>query len=96
MREFLVSEERPEARVFPARIGHDPVEIVDQPVDEKVGIALARRQAAINRKSILPDQMRNNRVAVADHVPVIEEIGKLGAWGLARVENMLMVEGEAA
>ena len=61
-----VAEQRPEARVFPARIRHHPVKIVEHPPDEMIHIALACRQAVVDWKRVAGNQMGDDRVAVAD------------------------------
>ena len=68
-----IPEQRPEARVLPARIGHHPIEIIKHPPDEMIRIALARRQTRIDGKRVAPYQMGDDRVAVADGLAIVHK-----------------------
>ena len=60
-----------------------------------IGHSLGRRQRRIDRQSILADQVRDDRLAVADCLAVIDDIGKLSARGRGGVEDLLMDERHA-
>ncbi len=92
----FVPEERPEFRIAPARIRHDPIEVIEHPSDQMIGIALLGRQRIIDRQTIFSDQMRHDRIAVADSLSAIDDVGQLAARRRLRIENMLMAKGQVA
>ena len=94
-----ISEQRPEAIVPPSanRTSH-PVEVIEHPPDQQVGIALARRQCFVDGKGVTPNQLVDDRVTVADGRVAIYQIGKLAvrrlraskmcSWRKARPHNL--------
>src|SRR6185437_3990652 len=68
------AEFRPVALVLPARIGHHPVEIVEEASDEKAQIALARAERGIERQPVFAGDMRDDGLAVADALAIIDDI----------------------
>src|SRR5947209_3140359 len=61
-----------------------------------VDVSLRGGQAVIDRESILLDEMRHDRIAVAYRLAVIDDVGELPARRVLRVEDVLVLEGEAA
>ena len=57
---------------------------------------LQSRQGTVDREMILLDEMSDDRVAVADMLAVVDDIGQLAARGGFRVENMLMPGSQVA
>src|ERR1700722_4118829 len=87
-----ITELGPVAFVFPARIGHHPVEIVERARGEEIDRALRRRQRHIQRHAILFGDIGKDGLAVADPVMVVDDIGQLSARRLRRIENVFMPE----
>ena len=79
-----VAESRPELLVLPARIGHDPIEIVEHARDHEIGVTLRGGQPIVDGEAVLAREVRDDRVAVADRLAVVVDIGKLAARRGAR------------
>src|ERR1700727_518585 len=88
-------EQWPEAFVLPARIGHDPVEIVEQAREKDVKPTLTGGQRRIDRQMIFADQIGDNALTVANDGAVIYDVGELAAGRRRRIENMLMHKWQA-
>jgi hypothetical protein len=88
------AEGRIVALVFPARIRHHPIEIVEQPCDEEIEIALARAERRIERQLVLLREMGVDGLAVADSLAIVDDIGQLPARRRRGIEDMLMREGQ--
>ena len=91
-----VPEQRPESVVLPARIRHHPIQVVEHPPDQQVGVALRWCLGVINRKRVARFQVHDDRIAVADDLIAILKIGQLPAWRARRVEDVLMAEIQPA
>src|SRR3954469_7817417 len=90
-----IPEPRPEARVLPARVRHDPIQVIERPPDKQVRVALACGQAVIKGQAIAPDQVGDDEVAVPDWLSVIHKIGQLSTRSIRCVEDVLVPKGEA-
>jgi hypothetical protein len=84
------AECRPEAFILPARIRHDPIEVVEEAVDQDISGLLHRRECGIDRQPIfLADKGKNSR-AVADRIVAVDDIGKLASRRLRSVQDVLV------
>ena len=91
-----VAESRPELLVLPARIGHDPIEIVEHARDHEIGVTLRGGQPVVDGEVVFAREVRDDRVAVADRLAVVDDIGKLAARRGRSVEDVLVREGNAS
>jgi hypothetical protein len=91
-----ISEQRPIAIILPARVGHDPVEVVEHSPDQKVGIALVRRQCVVDGEGVTRNQVADDRVAISDGRLAVYQMRKLTARRLRRVEDVQMAKDQAA
>src|SRR5271156_4925380 len=91
-----VAEGRPKLRVLPTRVGHDPIEIVEHARDQMVHVALCGGKPVIDGQTVFADEVRDDRVAVADRLAVVDDVGKLPAGGGRSVEDVLMREWHAS
>ena len=89
------AEQRPESLVLPARIRHDPVEVVEHARDQMIGITLRAGQPSVDRQPVLGGDVGDDGVAVADRLARVDDIGQLAARRRRRVENVLMPERHA-
>ena len=78
--------------VLPARVRHHPIEIVEHAGDEQALVALPRLDRRIDGQPVLADKVRDDGLAVADGLAVVDQVGQLPARRLRRVENVLMRE----
>src|SRR6516165_5833484 len=90
-----VAERMPVTRVFPTRIRHHPIEVVEHPGDQKIHSSLRRRQRCIDHEPVFSRDIGKDRLTVADYIVAIDDIGQLTAWCLRGVKNMLMAERHA-
>jgi hypothetical protein len=74
----------------------DPVKIIEHPSYENAGITLACRQAIVDRKAVACNQMRDDRIAVANGRIAVQKIGQLTTRGVLRIDDVLMPEGKLA
>ena len=91
-----VAKRRPVAVVLPARVRHDPVEVVEQARDQQVPIALRLGELGVDRQAMLADEMGEDGLAVADDLAVVDDVGELAARGMRGVDDVLVTEGNAA
>jgi hypothetical protein len=61
-----------------------------------IGIALLGRQRIVDRQAIFSDEMRDDRIAVADILVAIEDVGQLATRRRFRIKDMLMAKGQVA
>ena len=82
-----VAESRPELLVLPARIGHDPIEIVEHARDHEIGVTLRGGQPVVDGEVVFAREVRDDRVAVADRLAVVDD---KGSWprGAAEASKM--------
>src|SRR6476620_10272444 len=90
-----VAERMPVAFVFPTRIRHHPVEVVEQAGDQKVRGSLCRRQRGIDRESIFLRDIGEDRLTVPDYIVAVDDIGQLTARRLRDVKNMFVTKRHA-
>jgi len=60
-----------------------------------VGIALRAGQFRVDRQPVLGDEVGDDRVAVADGLAVVDDVGQLAARRRRGVEDVLVPEGDA-
>jgi hypothetical protein len=96
LRQQRIVEQRPEALIFPARIGHHPIEIIEHARYQEIPVALLRGQSSIERQPIFLRQKGDNRFAVADRLAVIDDVRQLAAWRVRRIDDVLVAEGQTA
>ena len=90
-----VAKRRPVALVLPARIGHDPVKVVEHAGDEVTVVALLLVERGIDGQPIFAGQVGNDVLAVADRHAIVGDVGKLSARRRRGIEYVLMGEGQA-
>src|SRR5262245_39168494 len=90
-----VAKGRPVAVVLPARERHDPAEVVEQARDQQVLIALRLGELGVERQAMLADEMGEDGFAVADDLPVVDDVGKLAARGMRGVDDVLVTKGNS-
>src|SRR5262249_55265329 len=56
------------------------------------GVPLLRSQAVVDRQPVLANEMGDDRVAVADRLCVVDDVGQLAARRRGGIENVLMPE----
>jgi hypothetical protein len=60
------------------------------------GDLLRTGQAIVDSETVLPDEMRDDRVAVADMFTIIDDVGQLPARCRFRIEHVLMSKRQLA
>src|SRR6185312_1253646 len=85
-----VAERRKIALVLPARIGHHPVEIVEQARDQEVLAALRRAQARVDGERIFFVEVGYDGLAVGGSLTNDDDVRQLPARGGRRVKDVLV------
>jgi hypothetical protein len=80
------AEQRPESLVLPARVRHDPIEVVEHARDQMVGVALRAGQPGVDRQPVLGADVVDDGIAVADRLARVDDIGQLAARRRRRVD----------
>ena len=63
-----IAERRPEPLVLPARVGHDPIEVIEHPRDQMTHIALRRGERGVDGQTVLGGEMGDDGITVADRL----------------------------
>src|SRR4051794_16119012 len=91
--EHRIQEHWPEPLVLPAGIRHYPIKVVEHARDQVASIALRGGERIINLQAIFAGEVRDYRIAVADRLTVVEDVGKLTTRRGSSIEDMLLPEG---
>ena len=84
-----VAKGRPELLILPARVGHDPIDVIEHAADQMRGIMLRSAEPGIDSQSIAADEVREYRVAVPERFAIIDDVRKLLSRRLRRVEGVV-------
>src|SRR5262252_4784058 len=87
-----VAKRMPITFIFPTRIRHHPIEVVEHAGDQKVRSSLCRRQRCIDRELVFLRDIGKNGLTVADYILAIDDIGQLTARCFCGIKNMLVAE----
>jgi nitrogen-specific signal transduction histidine kinase/CheY-like chemotaxis protein len=65
--------------VLPARVRHHLVAVVEYAQDQMAGVPLRGAKPVINGQAMSADEMRDDGAAVADRLPIVNDVGQLPA-----------------
>ena len=90
-----ITKGRPELLILPARVGHDPVEVIEHAADEMRAIVLRSSQPGIDGQAVAADEVRDDRVAVPERFAIIDDVRQLLSRCMRCVKGMPMNERHA-